>query len=79
MTNLQQGNIFILDTRTVVVEKIVEVERFRKTENRSSVREKMYFVWLSLPQGEIFSIGSRRLCKKLLCGSWEGGVARRLL
>ena len=33
--NLQQGNVFILDTRTVVMEKVVEVERFRKTESVS--------------------------------------------
>ena len=35
VTNLQQGNVFILDTRTVVMEKVVEVERFRKTESGS--------------------------------------------
>ena len=33
--NLQQGNVFIFDTRTVVMEKVVEVERFRKTESGS--------------------------------------------
>ena len=33
--NLQQGNIFIFDTRTVVMEKVVKVERFRKTESVS--------------------------------------------
>ena len=28
--NLEQGNVLVLDTRTFVVEKVVEVERFRK-------------------------------------------------
>ena len=40
-TNLQQGNVFVLDARTVVVEKVVEVERFRKTES-GSVRERIH-------------------------------------
>ena len=76
-TNLQQGNVFILDARTIVVEKVVEIERFRKTE--SGQLEKRYMRWLNLPQGEILSIVSVRLCEKLLCGSWEGGVTGRLL
>ena len=28
--NLEQGNVLVVDTRTFVVEKVVEVERFRK-------------------------------------------------
>ena len=28
--NLEQGNVLVLDTRTFVVEKVLEVERFRK-------------------------------------------------
>ena len=32
-----------------------------------------------LPQGEIFSTVIGRLREELLCGSWEGGVAGRLL
>ena len=40
VTNLQQGDIFILDTRTVVVEKVIEVERFRKTESLSVLKRK---------------------------------------
>ena len=48
VTSLQQGNVFIFDTRTVVMEKVVEVERFRKTE--SGQLEKGYMRWLNLPQ-----------------------------
>ena len=33
--NLEQGNVLVVDTRTFVVEKVVEVERFRKTESGS--------------------------------------------
>ena len=28
--NLEQGNVLVVDTRTFVVEKVLEVERFRK-------------------------------------------------
>ena len=28
--NLEQGDVLVLNTRTFVVEKVVEVERFRK-------------------------------------------------
>ena len=34
--NLEQGNILVLDTRTFVVEKVVEVERFRKAVIRNT-------------------------------------------
>ena len=30
--NLEQGNVLVVNTRTFVVEKVVEVERFRKAE-----------------------------------------------
>ena len=34
--NLEQGNVLVLDTRTFVVEKVVEVERFRKAVIRNT-------------------------------------------
>ena len=34
--NLKQGNVLVLDTRTFVVEKVVEVERFRKAVIRNT-------------------------------------------
>ena len=34
--NLEQGNVLVVDTRTFVVEKVVEVERFRKAVIRNT-------------------------------------------
>ena len=34
--NFEQGNVLVLDTRTFVVEKVLEVERFRKAVIRNT-------------------------------------------
>ena len=34
--NLEQGNVLVLDTRTFVVEKVLEVERVRKAVIRNT-------------------------------------------
>ena len=34
--NLEQGNVLVVNTRTFVVEKVVEVERFRKAAIRNT-------------------------------------------
>ena len=34
--NLEQGNVLVVNTRTFVVEKVVEVERFRKAVIRNT-------------------------------------------
>ena len=34
--NFEQGNVLVVNTRTFVVEKVVEVERFRKAVIRNT-------------------------------------------